>query len=676
MNTHTRHPEHDSAARLFGQVQELANQSRAISEFNQRILQSIEEGILLLDEKGLITYTNPGLQRMLDYGGDALLKKDWLCMVDPSQHDKARREIASTLVGSKSKFELNLLRVDGQRLRVLVSATRQSNAEGLSEVLCVCVDIMERERREHLLRTLNAVAVAMGAASAPQEILSVAAQALSQAGVSCSVLLLSEDRQRLSVVVTTHADRLPGLTEQAAGLSSESYAVDVDASGAFLRVIGDRDTVLVRDVTESIEAILPPDMRARAPEIVQQFDIQEAILAPMLINGEAVGILAMGASGISESDRPVVTAFANQMTMAWHRATILQKLQRSLAELKQAQEQLVQAEKLAAIGQLVSGVAHELNNPLTAIGGLAELAELSAADAQTRRDLQRIRSQAQRAANIVRNLLVFARTRTPQRLAVDVNAALRQCVEAQADTLQAEGVRVQLRLAEGLPLVQADPFQLQQVFLNLLTNARQAMVEAHGRGNLVITTVAASQTNRRAADAPAVLPPGYVGLSMGHAAGRASDLQAASPWDSGLTLGDAPPTGVSVPFDWSPAEMGAEVDPPEWPGLTMGDAPPVESRLPLGGAPGAHAARPIAVVCIEFQDDGPGIRPEVMGKIFDPFFTTKPAGMGTGLGLSICYGIIQAHHGRITCHSQEGQGATFVVELPVDGQQEDAQDEV
>jgi signal transduction histidine kinase len=372
-----------------------------------------------------------------------------------------------------------------------------------------------------------------------------------------------------------------------------------------------------------------------------------------------VGVLALGAAYVSESDKPVVTAFANQMTVAWHRARIMLELQRRLRELRQTQEQLVRAEKLAAIGQLVSGVAHELNNPLTAIGGLSELAEAAATDEQTRADLHRIHEQALRAAKIVQSLLFFARKREPKREPVDLNALLRHTVELQSGELRSAQVQVQYDLADDLPALHADPFQLQQVFVNLVANARQALLSCNG-GHLVIATHASHAGACRS-----------TGLSMGDAPPAEPSLDLLeTPGDVGLGRDEAQYA------DWSPGLANA----PESPGLSMGDAPPVEaswtvseygqpepSAVYLASAPSdLGEALTGSKLCIEFRDDGPGILPEVMSKIFDPFFTTKKPGIGTGLGLSICYGIVQAHQGRIWAESEPGQGATFVIELPVD----------
>ena len=150
--------------------------------------------------------------------------------------------------------------------------------------------------------------------------------------------------------------------------------------------------------------------------------------------------------------------------------------------------QMVQAEKMAALGQAVSGVAHELNNPLATILTWSERLAARPVEPATKRGLETILSEAERAAKIVRNLLTFARKRNTTRAVVDLNSIVRDTLALRAYEQRVSNVTTLDALAAGLPHVFADPHQVKQVLLNLIMNAEQAMLAANGRGTLVART--------------------------------------------------------------------------------------------------------------------------------------------------------------------------------------------
>ena len=150
--------------------------------------------------------------------------------------------------------------------------------------------------------------------------------------------------------------------------------------------------------------------------------------------------------------------------------------------------ELMQYEKLAALGQTVSGVAHELNNPLATILTWSERLAGRALDALARRGVSIILSESERAAKIVRNLLTFSRKHHTTRGMVDLNQVVRETLALRTYDQRASNVTTIDALATGLPQVFADAHQLKQVLLNLLINAEQAMLSASGRGTLIVRT--------------------------------------------------------------------------------------------------------------------------------------------------------------------------------------------
>ncbi len=162
---------------------------------------------------------------------------------------------------------------------------------------------------------------------------------------------------------------------------------------------------------------------------------------------------------------------------------------RDVTAEKELRERLFQAEKLASIGELISGVAHELNNPLTSVLVHAQLLSMDPSmPERARENLKWIEEEARRAAGIVQNLLDFVRRRPPKRESVDINEIVRKSLALRAYEMKVENVKVKEELSPSLPSTSADPQQLQQVFLNIIINAEQAMYEAHGGGTLTVRT--------------------------------------------------------------------------------------------------------------------------------------------------------------------------------------------
>jgi PAS domain S-box-containing protein len=158
-------------------------------------------------------------------------------------------------------------------------------------------------------------------------------------------------------------------------------------------------------------------------------------------------------------------------------------------ERKQLEQKAQFASRLASVGELASGVAHEINNPLTAVIGYAHLLlERKDIPVDIKRDVEVINEGAQRVAGIIKKLLVFARQTKPERTYVDVNEIINTTLELRAYSLQSSNIKVILQLDPDLPMTVADPGQLQQVFLNLIMNAEAEVKLVHGGGKLAIKT--------------------------------------------------------------------------------------------------------------------------------------------------------------------------------------------
>src|SRR6202022_833741 len=233
---------------------------------------------------------------------------------------------------------------------------------------------------------------------------------------------------------------------------------------------------------------LPPIVR----EVQKKEGIESAFLVILWSKDKIIGGLAVGSRSqreFSSADSSLMIAVGSQVANAVERSQLYAEARQSYENLRRAQEQLLHSEKLAAVGQLISGVAHELNNPLTAILGYSQLLTSSGQMGQQGIDYaNNLYKRPQRTHRIVQNLLSFARQHKPERVPVQLNQALEETLALRDYDLRMHNIRVHLDLAENLPITSADPHQLQQVFLNVVNNAVDALLEHSTDGDLWVRT--------------------------------------------------------------------------------------------------------------------------------------------------------------------------------------------
>jgi PAS domain S-box-containing protein len=271
-----------------------------------------------------------------------------------------------------------------------------------------------------------------------------------------------------------------GLPEGAyVGLLSQTGSITLAANPRVRLMLGWPASLDPADVRPfDPERFIDPDARHEfLQKLSQDGHVEAHLLRMRRANGSAFWI------EVTARAEPAQVDDAVRVEAVLRDVTERKKLQDQAREMYQ---QLVQAEKLAALGQTMSGVAHELNNPLATILACAERLAGRPADEQTKRDLDAIHNAADRAARIVRNLHTFARKRHTTRTTVDLNQIVRETLGLRLYEQRAANVAIVQALAAGLPPIFADPHQIQQILLNLVINAEQAMLSAHGRGTLVL----------------------------------------------------------------------------------------------------------------------------------------------------------------------------------------------
>jgi signal transduction histidine kinase len=357
--------------------------------------------------------------------------------------------------------------------------------------------------------------------------------------------------------------------------------------------------------------------------------------------------------------------------------------------LAQARLQLFQSDKLASLGRLAAGVAHEINNPLTAVLTYSSyLLKRTHGQPETRDDLQVIVSETIRCREIVKSLLDFARQTVPKKRKADINEIIGRAATVIENQLSLGRVKLVMDLDATLPNVMVDANQIQQVFINLMVNASDAIGE--NSGSIKITSRAISLRSTEVLQIKRALCPkrhdlvdrkiqidAKPAISMRFRKKKRTGLIHLNPMygSNEHRLNDMPTFAEGVELLCPDCSTSLIAEGELCPKC---GAPVYAFEVPLKGLVqgclregcGWHRWEQVdsawndEFVEVRVEDDGCGIPRAQLPKLFEPFATTKGQ-QGTGLGLAVTWGIVDNHNGTISVESEVGAGTTFIIRIPV-----------
>lgn len=460
---------------------------RRLAEEKYRLLfEQVQEGVFVATPEGKLLDCNDAFVRMLGYSSreDLMaLNVDTELYTSHEQRDAFRREVE--LQNYVRNFEVTLRRKDGTQLSAMESSFATRNAAGkIERYQGFLLDMTEKKRAEDEIRrrnrelnALNAMAVIATQSFDLDEILNLTLrQVITLLGAETGSIYLSD------ADLTTFRRRA-GWGQRSADRARFSEIKFPDGFGDL--------------VTRSRTEVITPEYLPHLPDLVADFiraDGLRSWIWVLLWSKEkpigAMGISSREARDYTSNDENLLVAIGRQLATTIEKVRLYEESCRAYEDLRRTQEQLLQSEKMSAVGQLISGVAHELNNPLTAILGYAQLLESEGLQDRPSDFVRKLFKQAQRTHRVVQNLLSFARQRKPQKQQVDICKVLDETLTLRDYDLKVNDITLEREIEEEIPAVTADPHQLEQVFLNIINNAVDAMLEAGQPGKLKVRVYA------------------------------------------------------------------------------------------------------------------------------------------------------------------------------------------
>ena len=466
-------------------LRDITERKRAEEKY-RNLFENVQEGVFISTPEGRFIEINDAFCQMLGYASrDELLQVDIssALFVNPADRERLKKLLREH--GAVTAFEFQMRRRNGDTITVLESSVAYRNSTG--EVVAYegfVLDITERKqadielrRRNRELLLLNAIGTTLSQSLALDDLLARMLRQVNELfGLDLGVVFLVNETQ--------------GMVERRASLGSRAEApAQFPAklvAAEVLRHLGQRHTTVLAP-----QAFAAIDYFRQLDELE---DLKFSRLVLLWSKDRILGALIVGSRmprEFSPAEVNLLAAIGNQVATTVEKTSLHEKTRCAFEDLRLTQEQLVQSEKMVALGQLISGVAHELNNPLTAILGYSQLlTTIPAVNPQVADFSSKITKQAHRTQRIVQNLLSFARRHKPERSPVQLNEVLEDTLFLREYDWKRNNIAIHREFDARLPCVTGDCHQLQQVFLNILNNAFDAVKNCEGDRSIWIRTEA------------------------------------------------------------------------------------------------------------------------------------------------------------------------------------------
>lgn len=455
---------------------------RSAEEKYRLLFEQVQEGVYVASPTGRLLDCNDAFIHMLGYSGREellALNLDSDICVDSNQRDEFRRKI--DLQNYVRNFDVTLRRKDGTLLLAEESSFAARNQAGkIDRYQGFVLDMTEKRRAEDEMRrrnrelnALNAMAVVATQSFDLDEILNLTLrQVVSLFGAESGSVYLSDSD------ASTYRRRAMWGPRNRPGARA--------AEVSFLEGFGD---LVMRSRTEVITSEYLPHLPKPVAEFIRSDSNGSWIWVLFWGKDSPIGIMGLCSYlgyEYSSNEENLLVAISRQLATTIEKVRLYEETCRAYEDLRRTQEQLLQSEKMSAVGQLIAGVAHELNNPLTAILGYAQLLEAEGLSERAHDYVSKLFKQAQRTHRVVQNLLSFARQRKPQREEVDIRKVLDETLALRDYDLKVNNIGVERDAPAEAAVIVADPHQIEQVFLNIINNSVDAILETGRAGKLKI----------------------------------------------------------------------------------------------------------------------------------------------------------------------------------------------